>query len=117
MALSFLGTQFNELFGMHEGNRIESPGLVALAMFYLLPSVAWALLNLLPVLPLDGGRIAQSLILLNGGTRENALWLSVITSGLVALYAFTHDDMFLGIFFLVFGMQSYQQLQQPNGWR
>ena len=99
------------------GDPISNPGLYALVIFYIFPSILWALLNLMPVLPLDGGRIARSLILMFGGTTVHALWLSVITAGALAFYAFTNDQGIMGIFFAMFGVSSFQQLQQAGGGR
>ena len=116
-AFAFMPFGMHKVPGMLDGEPIENAALYALAVFYIVPSILWALLNLLPVLPMDGGRIAESLIVLNGGTRIQALWLSVITSGVMCAYAFTNHQTFLGIFFLMFGVSAYQQLQGPSGWR
>lgn len=101
-----------------EGRMIDSEGLYALVSFYVFPSVVWALLNLVPVWPLDGGRIARSLIVINGGTVAQSLWLSVLCSGALALYAFQNRQTFMAIFFLMFAFSSYQMLNpMNNSWR
>lgn len=101
-----------------EGNPIDSEGLNALVSFYVYPSVVWALLNLVPVWPLDGGQIARSLFVMNGGTVAQSLWLSVICSGLLALYAFKSGNPLMAMFFLSFGFSSYQMLNpMNNSWR
>ena len=85
-------------------NQTEFDGVMpfSLVNFYVWPSVAWALLNLVPVLPLDGGRIAKSIIEMNGGSFATALWVSVISATLLALWGFKSDQMFIGIFFASF---------------
>jgi len=103
--------------GVMDGTPIESPGLYALVLFYLFPSVLWSLLNLVPVWPLDGGRIMNSLVVMGGGRREQALWVSVITAGLLALYGFRNEHLFLGILFLSLAFSSYQMIQQNANWR
>ncbi|TWU20460.1 Peptidase family M50 [Novipirellula galeiformis] len=103
--------------GVMEGDPITSSGLYALVLFYTFPSVLWALLNLVPVWPLDGGRIMNSLVLLNGGRREQALWISVFAAGLLTLYAFNHRQTFMGILFLSLAFSNYQMLQQTGRWR
>ena len=45
-----------------EGNAIDSPGLFVLVTSYIFPSILWALLNLLPVVPLDGGQVMRSVV-------------------------------------------------------
>lgn len=100
-----------------EGNVIDSAGLYALVSFYVFPSILWALLNLVPVWPLDGGHIARSLILMNRGTVAQSLWLSIICSGVLAFYAVQRGDTMMAIFFGMFGFSSYQMLQSSTGWR
>ena len=109
--------QLDERLGLMGGERIDSFGLWVLVYFYLVPSILWALLNLVPVWPLDGGRISRSLFLLGGGTTQQSLWLSLVVAGLVALWGFRSEQPFMGIFFLMFAAGNYQQLQQPGGWR
>ena len=109
--------QFLEVPGVLEGQMIDNAGLFALCLFYVLPSVMWALLNLVPVWPLDGGQIARALFQMNGGTIEQSLWLSVISAGGLALYAFREENTMMAIFFLLFAINSYQMLQQSNHWR
>lgn len=117
-AFRFMPSFLANLPWVTEGALMDSRGMLALVTFYIMPSVLWALLNLVPVWPLDGGRIARSLIVLNGGTVAQSLWVSVICSGALAYYAFTNDQAPMGIFFLMFGFSSYQMLNpMNNGWR
>ena len=80
---------------------------------------SWSLLNLIPVWPLDGGRIAHQVI---GRFRafdswEWALKLSIIVCvGMVSWCAFEfaqhgHGDQFLMIMFALLGFQNFQTLQ------
>ncbi|TWU44072.1 Peptidase family M50 [Novipirellula aureliae] len=108
---------FTNIPGVMDGESIRSPGLFALVLFYIFPSVLWSLLNLVPVWPLDGGRIMNSLVVMGGGRREQALWVSVITAGLLALYGFRNGQVFLGILFLSLAFSSYQMIQQNANWR
>lgn len=100
-----------------DGKMIDSPGLFALLVFYAWPSIVWGLLNLVPVWPLDGGRITRSLILIRGGNTVQSLWISLIAAGLMAAYGLSNDQMFLGILFLSLAITNYQMIQQSGGWR
>ena len=104
--------------GAMDGKPIDSPGVYAMLVFYLLPSIFWALINLLPVLPLDGGHIARSFVLMQGGDITTALWISVIAAGLTAAYGMSIGQTYIAIFFLILGVSSFQALQQVGrGWR
>lgn len=83
---------------------------------------AWSLLNLLPVWPLDGGRIAHQVI---GRFRafdawELALKLSILVcAGMFSWCAFEFaqqgdGDRFMMIFFGILGFQNFQTLQMST---
>lgn len=109
---------FAKIPGVSEGEPIDSPGVNAILVFYLIPSIFWAAVNLLPVLPLDGGQIARSFVLMRGGDISQALWISVIAAGLTAAYGLSIGQTFIAIFFLILGVTSFQALQQiGNSWR
>ena len=89
-----------------------------LAVFFLLaPSMYWALLNLLPVYPLDGGQIAREVFTIsnpNTGIR-NSLILSIVAGAAVAIFALRRGDTFLAIMFGMLAFSSYQTLQAYSG--
>lgn len=95
--------------------------------FSLFINLAWSLANLIPVLPLDGGRICEELchwLSPRHGTKIS-LQFSMLTGGGVALYALRAktlnepvlglDPLFLAIMFGYLAFQSYQQLQSYRG--
>ena len=102
-----------------DGKTIPNQGLYALVSFFVFPSIVWALLNLMPVWPLDGGRIARSFVVMTGGTIAQSLWISIICAGALAVYAFRNDQPMMAIFFAMFGFSSYQLLNpmSSGGWR
>ncbi len=85
----------------------------AMIDFIILPSVYWALLNLLPVLPLDGGRITQHALAIF--RRPNSLYeasmVSMVVAFLVALWGMQSQQPFLGIMFLMLGINNLQTLR------
>ncbi|MCC9645247.1 site-2 protease family protein [Rhodopirellula sp. JC740] len=111
LAFSMMPWPFYLIPGVLEGNDIDSPGLLALVTFYVWPSVLWAALNLIPVFPLDGGRIMRSLVLMGGGQTDTWLWISMIVGGACTIYGFQGGQMFLGILFLSLAVGNYQMLQ------
>ena len=105
---------FKRIPSLVEGNAIDSPGLLVLVTFYIYPSILWALLNLLPVMPLDGGQVMRSVVQLSGGNMIQALWVSVIVAGAVGFYGFTNGQTYLAILFLMLGWTNFQAIQQSN---
>ena len=101
--------------GFSDGAPIDSPGLFALVMLYLMPSFLWALLNLLPVLPLDGGRVVNAIVQSRRGPRALSIQISLITAVGVAVYAYGNGDTYLAMMFAMLAFSSYQMLQPHGG--
>lgn len=86
-------------------------GMIWLFIVYLYGvSLFWAILNCIPVLPLDGGRMLEAVL----GPRKIKLTLTI--SMLVAVAAcvlgFSLKQPFLGIFMAMFAFQNYQALER-----
>ena len=81
-------------------------------------NIFWGLVNLLPVIPLDGGQVARELFEMadhwNGLVR--CLWLSVITGVVVAAasWLFLHS-VFMALLFASLAASNYMTLQQISG--
>lgn len=75
-------------------------------------NICWAVLNLVPVLPLDGGRIAHVLFLRLFGKKGvlAAQGLGAAVSLGIAYWALERDMMWVGLFFAFFGAQAIRVL-------
>ena len=73
----------------------------------------WALLNLLPILPLDGGQMLHAIL---GPKREKiTLWTTIICATLIgAGYFMRTGSFFLPIFMGLFAWQAFQALKQKR---
>ncbi len=84
----------------------------------LFVNIFWGLVNLLPIIPLDGGQIARELLGLanpRDGLRQ-ALWLSVISAAVAAILAYTKlHDTYLTFLFAYLAYNSYTALQAMFG--
>jgi stage IV sporulation protein FB len=84
--------------------------------FLLFINVIWSLVNLLPIFPLDGGRVSE-IVLSYINPREGRRWshiISLVLAGLLAVLAFARIEdgsYFLPFFFLFFAVVNYQILQ------
>lgn len=76
-------------------------------------NLMWGLLNLLPILPLDGGRITE-VFLIMANPRQGMRWahiVSLLTAGVLAMVFFRWNQTGAGIWFAYFAFQNYQVLQ------
>ena len=102
------------------GELANNRNMQSLVEMFLQVNLYWPLINLLPVLPLDGGQIALQVFMQHdpwGGT-QRALWLSMIVGGAMAVFGIL--VMHQGLTAMLFGslaLSSYLTLQQMGGGR
>jgi Zn-dependent protease len=99
------------------GQDFDNIWLLLLTWQVLAVNIYWGLMNLLPVYPLDGGKISRDL-LVAANTREGvtqSLWVSIVVAGMVAVYGASRDDWWLAILFGMLAYQSFQMLQMQRG--
>ncbi|MES2505207.1 MAG: site-2 protease family protein [Verrucomicrobiota bacterium] len=72
-------------------------------------SISWAVLNLFPIIPLDGGRIMQAL--LGPQRQKTALIVSLICAVGFGVVAVTFGQIFIVIFFALFAFNNWKELQ------
>jgi Zn-dependent protease len=75
--------------------------------FYLIVvSIFWAVLNCIPVIPLDGGRMLEAVM---GPRRiKTTLMISMMVAVAACVLGFSYGQPFLGIFMAMFAFQNYQ---------
>lgn len=76
----------------------------------------WGLINLAPVLPLDGGHISEDICKAVKRYRGDvlAIQISMIAAGALAFYFFKEQYRFAGIMFALFCFFNFQAYQQRN---
>lgn len=76
----------------------------------------WGLVNLLPVLPLDGGRICESLCdkFIRYRGREVAAKIGLAVSGIVAAYCFMVGQRYIGFLFAYLCYMNFNNLQRSQ---
>jgi membrane-associated protease RseP (regulator of RpoE activity) len=103
--------------GLPEGTADHLREFVGL-MLYI--NIYWGLVNLLPVLPLDGGQMTQAFLLLQDpwGGMVKTLWVSTITgAGMAILGLMFGQNLFVAMMFGSLAISSYLALQQTTGGR
>lgn len=79
-------------------------------------NIFWGLVNLLPIWPLDGGKISRELFEMSDGGMaiRNSLILSIAAAIGVAILGFQYERQFIAIFFAFMAIQNYQELNGSN---
>jgi Zn-dependent protease len=73
-------------------------------------SIFWAVLNLVPVVPLDGGQMLSAM--LGRDRRAVVLRISMITAGVIAVAVFVmFRSVLFPVFLAMFAWQNYQELR------
>ncbi len=75
-------------------------------------SIYWSVLNCIPVLPLDGGRMLE--IALGPKRIKLTLTISMISAVIMCIICFSIGAFFFGVFMAMFAFQSYQALERIN---
>jgi stage IV sporulation protein FB len=76
-------------------------------------NLAWSILNLFPIWPMDGGRILEVVLSLfndREGSRRAHI-VSLLAAGGLALFAFKEEQTGLAFWFIYFAFINYQELQ------
>jgi len=114
MSQSYVPGWVVELGGAMQGNH----NLFVLVHYLLQVNIWWGVMNLLPIFPLDGGQIAQQLMIVNDpwGGIVRSLWLSIIVAAAVAvLGVFLFQELFVAIIFGSLAVSNYLTLKQVSG--
>jgi len=84
-------------------------------------NIGWGVLNLLPIFPMDGGRVCNEICKKwspQNGDRYT-FQIGMLLAGAVALYFLSKNVMFAGMLFGMLAFQNYQMLQvsrHGRGW-
>ena len=92
-----------------------APDLLTTALGMLLQiNIFWTVLNVMPVLPLDGGQICRDVCIAASPRRGIfvALSISIVTAGVIGAGLLYFRLTFAGIMFLLLAFQNFQELQQ-----
>ena len=89
--------------------------------FLLLVNIFWSVLNLVPVLPLDGGQIAREILIWLNPHRgqQRAMLISAVAGAGSAYAGYVYGQTFLAILFGLFAYQNFAgwQTTRSGGWQ
>jgi Zn-dependent protease len=92
----------------------KSDALNKFVLIFVMISLFWAILNLAPVYPLDGGQITRELLVLFNVSNAipKSLFISVATGVAIGIWGLSNGSMFLTMMFFLMAYSSYQLLQR-----
>lgn len=93
----------------------HSDPLIALVGMLMWVNFFWTFVNLLPILPLDGGQILRDL--LGPGRHQIASWIGVLCAAGAAIWAFNMGRIFLAIMMLFLAYGNFQNQNLMGGIR
>lgn len=109
-----LSAWLTRLTGIEVGATEFPSSMAVYALFdaILYPSTAWAILNLAPILPLDGGQVMRSGLMLSGAQdpMRIAHIVSIGAAALIGIY-FLQTGQPFGIMFLLLAASNWQAMQ------
>lgn len=98
------------LFGIKQQVIMPSLAVNTFVNYLIWISIIWAIFNCLPIFPLDGGQMLAAIL---GPRRARGLHItSMVTAGLLGLWALSAGSIFMTIFMGFFVYQNYQYYQQ-----
>jgi len=95
-------------------------GNSALALLFngsIMLNILWAILNLMPVYPLDGGQAARAFMTKIDPVTgiQNSIYLSLGAAVLLVVFALSRQSQFMAIFFGFMAYSNFQTLQSMSG--
>jgi len=86
-----------------------SPFLQVFLFWMLWVNIGWAILNLLPIFPLDGGQIFAGIA--GPKNLKLVLWIGIALAGALAVGSFVSGQLFMAVLFGFLAFGNWQRLQ------
>lgn len=95
----------------------SSPFINGVLDAFRVVNLFWTIINLLPVLPLDGGQLMRIIMegIMGVKGRRIALYTSMALSIALGLIVFIYGMIILGVLFFLFAFQNFEMLRQTKG--
>jgi Zn-dependent protease len=92
---------------------VENPFLWYALRSLMFVNIFWTVINLLPILPMDGGQILRAL--LGPGKHQMACIIGAVCAALVALWALNAGQIFLAVVMGFFAYANFVNQNMPGG--
>lgn len=100
-------------FAQHQGWQPTTPYVGEAAILFAEVNLYWGVLNLVPLLPLDGGNVMRSFlqIVTRGRGEIPARVISILTAGAGLLYAIQRESLWIGMLSALFAMNNVRAIR------
>jgi stage IV sporulation protein FB len=97
----------------------ESTFFRVIITYLIFVNIAWSILNLLPVVPLDGGNIMRQAVYWWRSSNDDTvpLRISLVVASLIAVVALVQNSWWTAGLFGFMAFENYQALQRRPPWR
>lgn len=114
---AFIGAVFVAAMLLRGSPWLGDPYVGFVVESLILINLFWGIVNLAPVMPLDGGQVCRSLLdwLRVRNAESVAATIGLVVGGLIAFAFFSMHFTFGGMLFLFLAMQNFATLQQLRG--
>jgi Zn-dependent protease len=98
---------------LKSGTFADSPKMTFFLYVTMRVNIVWCLLNLIPMMPLDGGQLVRYFLEMKFGRRgfKISLIIGLLCAAVAIPYLFFHDLVFFGTILLIFAFQHVQLLK------
>ena len=119
--LALAGLSFAAIVVLARSGQPVSPRVSETLGFLLVVNIFWSVLNLVPVLPLDGGQIVREILVWQNPYRgqQRAMLVSAVAGAGSAAVSYVYGQTFPAILFGLFAYQNFSgwQMTRRGGWQ
>mgnify|MGYP001491601836 FL=1 len=119
--LALAGLSFAAIVVLSRSGQPVSPRVSETLGFLLVVNIFWSVLNLVPVLPLDGGQIVREILVWQNPYRgqQRAMLVSAVAGAGSAAVSYVYGQTFPAILFGLFAYQNFSgwQMTRRGGWQ
>lgn len=101
---------------LKSGMFTHSPKMTFFLYMTMRINIVWCLLNLIPMMPLDGGQLVRYFLEMKFGRQgfKISVIIGLLCAAVAIPYLFFHDLVFFGTILLIFAFQHVQMLRYPS---
>jgi Zn-dependent protease len=95
---------------------IKNPAIIQVVSLIRIVNVFWTIVNLLPVLPLDGGQLLRIALEAFFGIKgfKLSLFIGMLVAFGISIFFFTQSSFLIGVIFFIFAFQAFDMWRKSK---